>query len=269
MTDFLELPAEIRNAIYGWALTNAEPIAFQQMSPRSRELREAIGAKWRPVPRVKGVRVPQKELTWSLRPTRKFGLAGQLLRVSKAIQAETTPILYGRNHFLFNDFEGLHNFLIIIGSHQCYLRVLEVSMMRGLRHIHSAMILLKQAKSLETLRIGLYSCCLRADKFAKLLAPLLRAHRGAFTASGSERPAGLSIEGGTVAWERINDAFELNEPSIDKPLSNEVYVRQVRACLQQLLPPPKQTTACRTPKSRKQRGSQKLRATGKVTRKSS
>lgn len=92
------LPPELRNRIYELALTAPENIALK---PKQKNYRR------------NPIRIKPPSNTFV---PHRFPLLPKLLQVNKQVYSEAQPILYGRNHFSFEDSNGMHCFLATIGT---------------------------------------------------------------------------------------------------------------------------------------------------------
>ncbi|KAI4933027.1 hypothetical protein J4E85_003430 [Alternaria conjuncta] len=117
---FLKLPAEIRNIIYEYTLTDPSGINLVGVFKHKRRNVERISAKlqaelsegssWSDAQRMNnGIRRAQEE---------SAPLVTSLLAVSKQIHQEGVDILYGKNEFIFTDSFALYNFMINLGPNR-------------------------------------------------------------------------------------------------------------------------------------------------------
>ncbi|KAH6876018.1 hypothetical protein BKA58DRAFT_380869 [Alternaria rosae] len=126
---FLNLPAEIRNIIYEYTLTDSSGINLVGVFKHKRRNVERISAKlqaelsqesgWSDSQRMNnGVRKTQEE---------PAPLVTSLLAVNKQIHQEGVDILYGKNEFIFTDSFALYNFMINLGPNRAKsLRTLRI-----------------------------------------------------------------------------------------------------------------------------------------------
>jgi hypothetical protein len=179
--DLEKLPAEIRNKIYKLLLVEPGRFNLQTYQPHS-ELQYMIDGK--PISRVAGQEVaPVDHKRNTKHRCQKIVKNGwvevpsstALVQLNKAVQAETSSILYGSNKFEFTTTKALDRFLIQIGENKKYLR--EV----GLRWLpyghdavtgHRAMMALVAAKSLHTVSI----CGFPASRSERYTRIYMRTH---------------------------------------------------------------------------------------------
>lgn len=111
------LPAEIRNLIYTYALTTTSAIEIsrqrvRQTTPVKRSLEPVYTAK-------------SKVETWHGKRKRKPAaakvLAIHILRASKQVNKEATSILYAHNHFSFEEGRAIRAFMTMIGERTAFL----------------------------------------------------------------------------------------------------------------------------------------------------
>ena len=127
---FLKLPAEIRNIIYEYTLTDPSGINLVGVFKHKRRNVERISAKlqaslaegssWSDAHRMNNsIRNNQEE--------EPAPLVTSLLAVNKQIHQEGVDILYGKNEFIFTDSFALYNFMINLGpSRSKSLRTLRI-----------------------------------------------------------------------------------------------------------------------------------------------
>jgi hypothetical protein len=132
---FLGLPPELRNSIYKFMLTNAEPlhVAFTFPPPRHH-----------PNVWIKLVRTPDNE-----------GPVGgsNMLRTSKLTHQEARSILYGSNVFLFMEPQTLRIFASSIGDNKAILRHVRLKIGRS-NTMRAALKALYPTPKLHTLDLG-------------------------------------------------------------------------------------------------------------------
>ncbi|KAK4969485.1 hypothetical protein LTR42_008756 [Elasticomyces elasticus] len=133
---FCDLPAEIRNMVYGFALQRVGHLFID----------------------VDYTRQPPR-ITFSTAPIfwKRSGLSASLLGVSPQIHEEAAPILYGANTFDFIDIarnteQSLLDFLKRIGCCRQHLRRIHFPSLENAAVLRSALHLLKQATNLESFR---------------------------------------------------------------------------------------------------------------------
>ncbi|KAI7085707.1 hypothetical protein KC356_g5646 [Hortaea werneckii] len=117
---FMELPPEIRDLVYEFALTDSTDVAIVAhiQNKRRTVARRAIhGDTLRLAPRKTGKCKGSKQKTNDGEPA---GLAPALLAVSKHLHTEAVGFLYQRP-LIFEDPHALHPFLAGIGSHREYV----------------------------------------------------------------------------------------------------------------------------------------------------
>lgn len=138
---FLELPAELRNAIYELTLTMPEGSFLANKTKHSRNVVRL--AFTRPVTRA----VPRSQLP---------GPNTALLRTSKMVQAEGMGYLYGQ-HLSFADHHALNDFLAIVGPKNVKgLRDLKMHGPLGGGSISGLLNMLKDAVHLRSLTLDCY-----------------------------------------------------------------------------------------------------------------
>ncbi|KAK5686083.1 hypothetical protein LTS10_002197 [Elasticomyces elasticus] len=167
---FSDLPAEIRNMIYGLALQCVSPllidVSYTQQLPR---------------------------ITFSTSPVLRRGssLAASLLSVSHQLHTEAAPILYGANTFdfsymrsQFHPERSLVDFVKSIGSYKQHVRRINFPSFTNAAILRSALHLLKQAAHLESFRCvpeAVYKPA-KHSSYSNALLPFLKtlqkAHRG-------------------------------------------------------------------------------------------
>ncbi|SMR46273.1 unnamed protein product [Zymoseptoria tritici ST99CH_1A5] len=116
---FMDLPTEMRIKCYEAALISPDSIEFCPMpfnftgrAPSGKEAQDAFDDAWCPVE------------VYHTQLIARFCARAKLLRVSKTINAEATPVFYGGNHFAFSNISGwvgLLLFMYRIGMHNCRL----------------------------------------------------------------------------------------------------------------------------------------------------
>ncbi|KAF1921373.1 hypothetical protein BDU57DRAFT_438415 [Ampelomyces quisqualis] len=154
---FLLLPAEIRNMIYSYALTDRTGINLVGCFKHRRRTVERVSADMQAT-------IPHGH-HWS-RSDLNYGVWGQyekpsalvpsLLAVSKQIHQEACDILYD-NDFIFADSFTLYNFLLNLGPTGAKqlkrVRMLDWCIGRGMKgYNHACFALLVQATNLKTFR---------------------------------------------------------------------------------------------------------------------
>ncbi|KAI7513040.1 hypothetical protein KC347_g1953 [Hortaea werneckii] len=118
---FMELPPEIRDLVYEFALTDSTDMAIVAHIHNKRRTvaRRAIhGDSLISAPRTTRKRKGSKQTTNNGEPA---GLAPALLAVSKQLHTEAVGYLY-HQPLIFEDTHALHSFLASIGSHREYIR---------------------------------------------------------------------------------------------------------------------------------------------------
>jgi hypothetical protein len=163
----MELPAEIRNTIYEYALFDPSGMNFIGIYKHSRRDVDRVSAQclaamtqagWSDSIHINdGVRKNHEK---------PVALVPSLLGVNKQIHKEGVDILYGKNEFVFQDSFALHNFLINLGpsgaKHLKTIRVLGWLHGRCRKEYnHSCFALLASATNITALhlisQIGGYS----------------------------------------------------------------------------------------------------------------
>jgi hypothetical protein len=167
----MELPAEIRNMIYSYTLTDPDGINLMGTFKHQRRTVERISAEL----------LTQMTGTYR-RPTRRYGQGAQdagtepvslvpsLLAVCKQIYSEGRDFLYG-NELVFADSFALYCFMLNISSAGAkqlqHLRLLEWAHGRGMKgYNHSCFAVLVQATNLKTFRLDSSSSWARSPKLA-------------------------------------------------------------------------------------------------------
>ncbi|KAK4611569.1 hypothetical protein CLAFUW4_13131 [Fulvia fulva] len=164
-TGFLDLPPEIRNAIYHLALNSHSALKIHYFS------REKIF-------RVTLVWNPQHSLPWAVT------LSTNLLRICRQVHNEATPILYGSNCFEIHG-QDAQVFLRAIGSSKQFLRHIHYSWPYNKLHYKQAVSLLKYATRLQRLDLQRYGRT--AQEHVGALRVLMQAlHKSSGAAGRSE-----------------------------------------------------------------------------------
>ncbi|KAK5133035.1 hypothetical protein LTR08_008240 [Meristemomyces frigidus] len=168
---FLDLPAELRNAIYMMLLAKRNRVKI-------------LGRKIRTVSNGKNANsTPRtKRIVYSV----QSNSSAAILQVNRQIHAEATPIFYSTNTFFFGD-EGnaadLCSFLQQIGSSKQHIRHVSLEYVSNIKVVQSALHLLKEAKMLETFELGQWLAAhLTLDQRIEALVPwmhsLVKARQG-------------------------------------------------------------------------------------------
>ncbi|KAK4960319.1 hypothetical protein LTR10_003214 [Elasticomyces elasticus] len=157
---FCDLPAEIRNMVYGFALQRVGHLFID----------------------VDYTRQPPR-ITFSTAPIfwKRSGLSASLLGVSPQIHEEAAPILYGANTFDFIDIarnteQSLLDFLKRIGCCRQHLRRIHFPSLENAAVLRSALHLLKQATNLESFRcdaVAVYNAA-KCSSYPNALLPFLK-----------------------------------------------------------------------------------------------
>lgn len=117
LRDFYQLPPEIRNLIYAFVLTTTSMIEISRCRVRPAV---PVNLSSRTVYTAKS-----KVETWHGKRKRKPAAARvlgiNLLRTCKAVKDEATSILYGSNHFSFEDRRAIQVFMFMIGERAALL----------------------------------------------------------------------------------------------------------------------------------------------------
>ncbi|KAK5686084.1 hypothetical protein LTS10_002198 [Elasticomyces elasticus] len=145
---FLDLPPEIRNIIYGLALTHEKPLQLI----------------WHPLisKAFKLANYVYQEPHWFERELHKKPIPyinANLLQVNHQVYNEAVPILYGANTIAFSALYGpsddlLYVFLKKIGSSRKHLRHIKILRVNNFTTLRSALHLLKEAKQLDSFECG-------------------------------------------------------------------------------------------------------------------
>lgn len=167
MPSLQTLPVELRQRIYGLVLERGEVIQLENsllantlpgipgVAPKGHhrdvahrgKIRDASGSAW--VPAVSHV---------------------ALILVSKEVNADATPLLYGNNRFELQHTGALERFLVQIGNAKQYLRHISIAMggykfHDGLTAANRSFLALRQAKDLRSITISHFDlCCLKLNK---------------------------------------------------------------------------------------------------------
>lgn len=132
-TWLLELPPELRNSIYGFMLTTAEPLAITILPPGRRS--EAI--------------IGIKRGSHNNGPVE----GSNILRASKFIYHEARSILYSDNTFLFMAPQALRIFAVCIGDNKSKLRNVRLKIGRA-NTTRAALKALYPTPNLQNLDLG-------------------------------------------------------------------------------------------------------------------
>ena len=117
---FGQLPPEIRNLMYGFALTSPGKIEISRYRVVSPLGAAYYSPKYGPKSKVETWHGKRKS-----KPAASKVLAVNLLRASKAVNAEATPVLYGLNCFAFENAHALSTFMPMIGERAALLTDVE------------------------------------------------------------------------------------------------------------------------------------------------
>ncbi|EGP83237.1 uncharacterized protein MYCGRDRAFT_96450 [Zymoseptoria tritici IPO323] len=139
---FENMPAEVRNIIYAMALTSPSE---ESNSILTAYLNLSFNERREPT---------REDIKRDQRPQAVRPLASQLLRVSRSVNQEATPILYGTN-LLSVDAEQLKKFFDTIGASIKYLRHIEIELRNyGYQsEVKAAVNLLSATTALRSLKI--------------------------------------------------------------------------------------------------------------------
>jgi hypothetical protein len=156
---FFELPAELRNRVYEYALVDPDvaiAIEYKDSSLKRRLM------KGRDAENVYTSEKYESLKNWKVsRELTKYKfnthLRGQLLRVNKQINREATAMLYGNNHMAFLDPLAMNYFLDHIGDNLQHIRfctLLFWDPKRNARHKEAAFKKLTKAENLKSFTLG-------------------------------------------------------------------------------------------------------------------
>lgn len=118
---FLDLPSEIRNAVYSLVLTSDDAVRVWFSGSNAWACRHSISAK--------------------------------LLLVNRQIQVEGTPVAYGGNKFTFICTVSLRQFLLALGTSKMHLRRISVITLHNKSALRSSLHILKPITNLTRLEI--------------------------------------------------------------------------------------------------------------------
>lgn len=153
----MKLPAEIRNMIYTYALTDPSGVNLVGAFKHRRRTVERVSAKM--ASGLNNYHRPNRLLNDSFRS--KFedpvGLVPSLVAANKQTYQEGRAILYN-NEFIFADTAALYGFMLNLsasGAHQLkHLRIKQWAYGRGMKgYNHACFAVLTQATNLKTLRL--------------------------------------------------------------------------------------------------------------------
>lgn len=128
---FLDLPAEIRNIIYGLVLQGNDSVDIAESVVYITEK----NTKHYSANMIRGAATP--------------AISARLLRTNRQIHKEATPILYGLNSFNFIHEGGLHAFLDLVDTSRQHLRDIKLYCLWNTSIMRKALTKLKEAKSLQ------------------------------------------------------------------------------------------------------------------------
>jgi hypothetical protein len=113
----MELPAEIRNMVYEYALTDPSGINLVGTFKHKRRTVERVSAKCEADISQDRDYSDSFLINDSIRSQHEkpAPLVPSLLAVSKQIHQEAVDTLYGKNEFIFTDSFALYNFMINLG----------------------------------------------------------------------------------------------------------------------------------------------------------
>jgi hypothetical protein len=154
---FMELPAEIRNMIYTYALTDSSGINLQATFKHKRRTVERISAECQE--KLSGYMKMSDAVRAEVEEP--MPLAPSLLAVSKQIHSEGLDILYG-NEFIFADSFALYAFLINVGpacaKHLKTIRLLGWGWGRAMKaYNHSCFAVLVWATNITAFHVDAYT----------------------------------------------------------------------------------------------------------------
>ncbi|KAK3620084.1 hypothetical protein LTR56_023622 [Elasticomyces elasticus] len=197
---FCDLPPEIRNAICYLSLQHDEPLVI----------------------RVNHMRDPPR-VTFSTTTTTEWKrtcLIASLLRLSRQVQSEAAPILYGANTFDFTKCPGnseqcLIDFLIRIGSCRKHIRQIHFGRFHYAITLRSALHLLKQATHLNIFRCHpdvVYKAAKYSSYLNALLPFLKTLQRGLQARKDRKCPLGvLTFDDPQTVYEYMPEMHRLRE----------------------------------------------------------
>ncbi|KAK4611930.1 hypothetical protein CLAFUW4_13203 [Fulvia fulva] len=152
-----KLPAELRNEIYALCLVGPRTIHVtclpftNTLNPRAHCVDD------------KGTSV-------------SVGLAGTLLRTCHEVRDEASPVFYGMNHFSLSEFHMIEPFLGGAGDFVQHIRRITFFCVAA-SDCRNGMLLLSQAKNLETVTVKTTGICMRPRDMAEALRPLYETMR--------------------------------------------------------------------------------------------
>ncbi len=117
----MKLPAELKNQIYAFALTDENGIflisktkAYRHTVQRSRPYGHDVQSGRRR--HYHSFYLLEQQINTDPEPPPPAALLPNILRCNREMYAETGPILYGKNDFTFEDTTAMHGFLAKIGE---------------------------------------------------------------------------------------------------------------------------------------------------------
>ncbi|KAF2771880.1 hypothetical protein EJ03DRAFT_381030 [Teratosphaeria nubilosa] len=179
---FVDLPPELRQMVYEFALVESPSIAMSTIKPVYKERRPVIrGFESRQINDHKAFKWEQPTKKWVGQPPSAFAL----LRVSKQIYLEALPVAYGDHDFTFKCPTGSGIFLDTIGPAGCqHLRAVHVEYLAVKSIYYFFSRLITRCTSLRTFIVphrdlcpknrSVWDCTPDLDEFVDICTPLLR-----------------------------------------------------------------------------------------------
>lgn len=176
---FMDLPAEIRLIVYSYLCDEGEEYRIMSYNPDGKSPRRPVLWDFRP-----GTWSTRKGLTWDKNASQWLGQpfsSNMLLAVSKQVQEEAGPFIYGRNRISPDSFSDAQLFLDTIGDMRRFIRAFKVpvnSYDAGLAH--SVFKKLQDATNLQEIIVPHsnlcgWRCSLGTLRLAYMLRTLLAA----------------------------------------------------------------------------------------------
>lgn len=182
-TGFLDLPPEIRNAIYELALT-PNPVI---------EISRITNDQFRKCPKDCACRNPPLLLYFGLTlrraKARQYNNSIHLLRACKMICSAATPVIYGANNFEFMFDCHFVAFVDMIGQSAGYIQYVDLKRFETKSMLNSAFVRLRACKKLQKIKLSLCSFLdleIPRHVVASKLEPSLKALKTAKRLRGEE-----------------------------------------------------------------------------------
>jgi hypothetical protein len=243
---FEDLPPELRLRIYEYALTSPDWIEIRVRRDPAKIDLAIQHASWR----YFGLHAEAKELlrkrdllrlwdedrscgvskvdeySMSTSPRAKARLSSQLLRVSRLVNREATPILYGLNRLAFVDCQ-FPDSLFTADRHVKHLRHIKISVHMG--HQISVKTVVRSLKLAHSLRSLEFRSCPAADlkTSVKSMANHLKGWAGRIM-KDQQRRLGENDS-------RASDIASIIRFSGSETIDTDAYTAQVRTALEELL----------------------------------